>query len=73
MTDRVRLTIDLSSRLNETIERIAREKDTSKADVLRFAIEFLEAANNARNDGMQVGAWRYRPDGTRCEREFIGL
>ena len=72
-TSRVRMTLDLSRRLNEVAERIASEKDTSKADVLRFALEFLEAAEKAQAAGMQVGAWKKDESGVRVEREFIGL
>ncbi|MGQ0446233.1 MAG: hypothetical protein ACT4O2_14190 [Beijerinckiaceae bacterium] len=70
---RVRLTLDLSQKLNAIVDKIAAENDTSKADVLRFAIEFLGAATNAKRDGMQVGAWKESDDGTRREREFVGL
>lgn len=71
--DRIRLTLDLSQKLNAAVERIAEEQGTTKADVLRFAIEFLSAASDARGEGMSVGAWREDADGKRKEREFIGL
>lgn len=69
---RVRLTLDLSQKLNKIVDRIAAENDTSKADVLRFAIEFLGAASDAKKAGMHVGAWT-EADGNRREREFVGL
>jgi hypothetical protein len=69
---RVRLTLDLSQRLNAIVDRIAAENDTSKTDVLRFAIEFLGAAADAKKAGMHVGAWK-DDDGKRREREFVGL
>jgi predicted transcriptional regulator len=72
-TARVRLTLELSQKLNGIVDKIAAENDTTKADVLRFAIEFLEAATKARKDGMQVGAWEDKADGVRREREFVGL
>jgi len=53
------------------VERIARENDVSKAEVLRIAIEFLREVNEARKEGMRVGAWKEN-DGHRYEREFIG-
>ena len=71
---RIRMTLDLSRRLNDVAERIAREKQTTKAEVMRFALEFLSAAENAKESGMHVGAWSERKeDGTRIEREFVGL
>ncbi len=73
-TSRVRMTLDLSQRLNDVAERIAKNKQTTKAEVLRFALEFLSAAENAKESGMHVGAWSQNDtDGTRVEREFIGL
>lgn len=73
-TTRTRLTLDLSERLNEVVERIARERGMTKADVLRTAIEFLTLAESAKSSGMHVGAWKEdRESGVRREREFIGL
>ncbi|MGJ4997291.1 hypothetical protein ACQR0Z_22905 [Bradyrhizobium sp. HKCCYLS3077] len=71
-TDRVRMTIDLSRRLNEKIEQIAKEKGASKADVMRLAIEFLEAGIKAKEDGLSVGGWGTDDKGNRHEREFVG-
>lgn len=70
---RVRLTLDLSTRLNEAVEQLARDEGSSKADILRFAVEFLTAAKKAKEAGMHVGAWIEPPNGTRIEREFIGI
>lgn len=69
---RVRLTLDLSQRLNAIVDRIAAENESSKADVLRFAIEFLGAATDAKKAGMHVGAWK-DDGGNRREREFVGI
>jgi hypothetical protein len=71
-TNKVRLTLDLSKKLNTEVEHLAQANGTTKADVLRFAIEFLSAATAARRAGMHVGAWS-EADGKRREREFIGL
>lgn len=70
---KVRLTLDLSQKLNAEVEGLAALNGTTKADVLRFAIEFLSAATAARRAGMHVGAWSEDQDGKRREREFIGL
>ncbi len=71
-TARVRMTLDLSKRLNDEIERLAAERQISKADILRFAVELLSAADRAKRAGMLVGAWK-EEHGTRKEREFVGL
>jgi len=67
------MTLDLSPKLNAEVEKLAQENGTSKADILRFAIEFLSAATAAKNAGMQVGAWSDDPNGNRREREFVGI
>ena len=69
---RVRMTLDLSRRLNEQLEKLAAERQISKADILRFAVEFLTAADQAKRAGMNVGAWKDE-QGTRKELQFIGL
>jgi hypothetical protein len=53
--------------------KIALSRGVSKAEVLRTAIEFLERANVALEDGMFVGAWKEDKSGNRREREFLGL
>lgn len=69
---RVRLTLDLSPRLNAVVEKIAASKGTTKADVLRAGIEYLEMAFSASDDGLNVGAWK--DDKTvRRERVFGGF
>lgn len=71
---RYRMTLDLSPRLNAEVERLAESIGTSKADILRAAVEFLSAAEAARSDGMHIGAWIDDPQsGQRKEREFVGL
>ena len=57
MSERVRMTLDLSHRLNATIERMAEQRQQSKADVVRAAIAALAAAEQAKSEGFSVGAW----------------
>ncbi len=71
---RTRLTLDLSERLNDAVERLAKERGMTKADVLRTAVEFLTMADAAKANGMRVGAWNEdEGNGVRREREFVGL
>jgi len=71
---RTRLTLDLSERLNDVVERLAKERGMTKADVLRTAIEFLTMADAAKSAGMHVGAWEEdRGSNVRREREFVGI
>lgn len=69
-SSRVRLTLDLSKRLNAIVSQIADEKETSKADVLRMAIEFLARADAAEKEGMHVVARTEKQDGRVMEREI---
>jgi len=71
--NRVRMTIDLSQRLNGVIDRIAEANDSTKADVMRLAIEFLEAGMKAKDAGMNVGGWSVDGNGVRHERVFVGI
>lgn len=71
---RVRYTIELTKRLDEILGEIAEENGSTKAEVLRFAIDFLEAGVKAKKDGMTVGGWLEDADGNRKrERVFVGL
>jgi predicted transcriptional regulator len=71
---RTRLTLDLSDRLNDAVERLAKARGMTKADVLRTAVEFLTMAESAKAAGMHVGAWiEDIESGIRKEREFVGL
>jgi predicted DNA-binding protein len=69
---KIRLTLDLSQKLNAVVEKIAAEKGTTKADVLRAAIEYLDMADDASKEGMKVGAWK-KEDNVRTERIFGGI
>jgi hypothetical protein len=71
---RVRFTIELSRRLDEMLEGIAAENGQSKAEVLRFAIDFLGAGVKAKKEGMTVGGYTKDTDGNlKREREFVGI
>lgn len=71
MAVRNRLTLDLSTRMDAEISRIAAGGGTSKANVLRRALSLLFAADRAKDEGMHVGAFRINADGSRSEREFV--
>lgn len=67
---KVRLTLDLSDRLHSNVSRLSQKHTMTKADVLRKALEFYFAADEAADDGFRVGAWK--DEGTvRKEREFL--
>jgi metal-responsive CopG/Arc/MetJ family transcriptional regulator len=53
--NRVRLTLELSTSLNDTLEGMARESGASKAEIIRKALALMEAANAAKKEGNQIG------------------
>jgi predicted DNA-binding protein len=69
---RFRFTVDVSKRLADEIESIAKETGRTKADVFRLAIELLSAARDAKEEGMQVGAWDETSE-RRRERSFVNF
>jgi predicted transcriptional regulator len=69
---RKRITMDLSLRLDNELERLATKTQRSKADIFRIAISYLLFIDKAIDDGMTVGAWKDGKD-FRREREFVGL
>lgn len=71
-SEKFRFTVDVSKRLADEIERMARETGRTKAEVFRVAIELLSSARAARKDGMHVGAWDETPE-QRREREFLNF
>ncbi len=72
--ERTRMTLDLSARLNDELERLAAKTQRSKADLLRLGFDYLLRAEKARDEGMTVGAWKDdKEEGRRHEREFVGI
>ncbi len=72
MSDRPRLTVNLSTRLSDTLNTLSTELEISKANVLRLGLELLVAMLDAKREGFAIGAWLDNPAaGTRREREFI--
>ena len=68
--NRVRITLDMSSRLGDNLERLSAVYGTSKAGALRKGLNLLEAADTAQKEGLQVGAWK-DDDGIRREQVFL--
>ena len=51
----VRLSLELSPQLNETLEELASRIHGSKSDVLRKAIAIMEVAVRAKEEGKKFG------------------
>lgn len=70
--ERARVTVDLSKKLNDKLGDIADELGTTRADLVRTALELLIAAKGARDQGLVVGAWGTSADKqTRIEQLFV--
>ena len=66
----VRLNLLLSNELNTQIDKVAEERETTKADVLRKAIALYVAATAGKEKGLKVGLARADQ---KLETEFVGL
>lgn len=72
--EKVRLTLDLSSALNDDLDELSRTTGKSKSELMRLAIDVLLRAQTAKAENMNVGAWRDDPvTRTRLERVFLGI
>lgn len=68
--EKVRLSLDISSEMNELLERLADATGGTKSDVLRRAIALMEVAVEAKRQGKKFGiAEKDQPLAT----EIIGL
>ncbi|WP_044186032.1 ribbon-helix-helix protein, CopG family [Hyalangium minutum] len=52
---KVRISLDLSPALNETLEEIMAEEHITKSELLRRAIGLLKVANDAKKRGQSLG------------------
>ena len=67
----VRFNLVLSDDLNFEIDRIAKESETAKSDVLRKALQLFLAAHEGKKKGLKVGL--VEPKTEKLKTEFVGL
>ncbi len=67
----IRLNLTVSDELNQALERIASESQTSKSEILRKAITLYEVARDGRKQGNKVGL--VSPQNNQLVTEIIGL
>ena len=53
--EKVRLSLNVSPQLNDTLEALANTTHTTKSDVLRKAIALMQVAVEAKDNGQAVG------------------
>jgi LysM repeat protein len=67
---KVRLTVDVSAELNQTLSRLAQDSGTTKSEILRKAVTLMEVAAQARDRGQKL-ALIDRQDP--AETEIVGI
>lgn len=68
--NKVRITFDIASDLNQVLEEASKELCSTKSDFLRRAIALGIAAHNARKEDKIIGVFG---KDNRLEKEFIGI
>lgn len=68
---KVRLSLEVSSELNELLERLARETGSTKSEVLRKAIALIDVAVEAKEQGQRLYVSDQPPAGH--SREIVGI
>jgi predicted transcriptional regulator len=51
---KIKLTLELSEDVNNTLEAIAEENSTTKSDILRKAIGLIKVANSEKKKGREL-------------------
>lgn len=54
-SSRVRLSLDVSSKVNDQLEALAEEEGTSKSDIMRKAIALVIVTVEAKHKGQKLG------------------
>lgn len=68
---KIRLSLDVSPEVFETIEDLAKTSHTTKSAVLRKAIELIRIASDAKRHGQAVGIVDRK--NKRLVREIVGV
>lgn len=67
---KIRLTLDVSSELNDVLQSIADAEGCSKSDVLRRAVVLMKVVKEANSQGKKVGI---ASEGQSLQTEFVGI
>lgn len=66
----VRLSLDVSSELNELLEEVASKTHSSKSDALRKSILLLDVAVREKSNGNHLGVFNSKNE---IVKEIVGL
>ncbi|MCW7537031.1 ribbon-helix-helix protein, CopG family [Aquabacterium sp. A7-Y] len=67
----VRFNVQFSDDLNEELDKVVQESESSKAEILRKALQLFLAAREGKKRGLKVGL--VEPKTHKLETEIIGL
>jgi predicted transcriptional regulator len=70
MADKVRLSLQVSQELNQTLEEIADSTGTNLTDVIRQALALMKVAHDAKRNGRHLGIVS---DARKLDTEIVGL
>ena len=70
MSEKIRLSLQVSPELNQSLEAIADSTGASRTDIIRQAIALMMYAHNAKRDGRHLGLVS---DPTKLDTEIVGL
>jgi hypothetical protein len=69
---RIRLSVDVAERVDQRVNDLSERFGVPRAEIVRQALDFLLLADDAAQQGYQVGAFRERK-GMREEVRFAGV
>lgn len=67
---KIRLSLDVSPELNETLDELAQKTGTTKSDILRKAIALMEVAVEAKEKHNRLGVF---DEEQHLVREIVGI
>jgi metal-responsive CopG/Arc/MetJ family transcriptional regulator len=68
--EKIRLSLQVSQELNQTLEEIAESTGTNRTDVIRQALALMKVAHSAKKDGRHLGIVS---DAKKLDTEIVGL
>jgi len=68
--EKIRLSLQVSQELNQTIEEIADSTGSNRTDILRQALALMKVAHAAKADGRHLGIVS---DPKKLDTEIVGL
>ena len=70
LNEKVRLSLQVSQELNQTLEEIAESTGTNRTDVIRQALALMKVAHTAKTQGRHLGIVS---DPRKLDTEIVGL